>query len=123
MKNSVTKGMGEITIRKGTVWRGAGSTTYRLGIGMLDTSSKGIRCRAARDIPSLEGMIKSLAMGTIVFELVGSRFDKARKDLAEPSRPGHRKSKIDQRSLSRFSTGVPVKAKRARLRRDFTARA
>ncbi len=38
---------------------------------MLDTSSKGIRCRAARDIPSLEGMIKSLAKGTIVFELVG----------------------------------------------------
>ncbi len=70
MKNSVTKGMGEITIRKGTVRRGSGSTTHRLGIGMLDTSSKGIRCRAARDIPSLEGMIKSLAMGTIVFELV-----------------------------------------------------
>ncbi len=70
MKNSVTKGMGEITIRKGTVQRGSGSTTHRLGIGMLDTSSKGIRCRAARDIPSLEGMIKSLAMGTIVFELV-----------------------------------------------------
>ncbi len=71
MKYSVTKGMGEITIRKGTVRRGSGSTTHRLGIGMVDTSSKGIRCRAARDIPRLEGMIKSLAMGTIVFELVG----------------------------------------------------
>jgi len=72
VKNWVTKGMAEVTIRKCTVRRGAGSTTHRLGIGMLDTSSKGIRCRAARDIPSLEGMIKSLAMGTIVFELVSS---------------------------------------------------
>ena len=71
MKNSVTKGMGAMTIRKGTVRRVSGSTTHRLGIGMLDTSSKGIRCRAARDIPRLEGMIKSFAMGTIVFELVG----------------------------------------------------
>ncbi len=71
MKNSVTKGMGKNTIRNGTAYRGAESTTLSLGIGMLDTSSKGIRCRAARDIPSLEGMIKSLAMGTIVFELVG----------------------------------------------------
>ncbi len=71
MKNSVTKGMEEMTIRKGTVRRVSWSTTDRLGIGMLDTSSKGIRCRAARDIPSLEGMIKSFAMGTIVFELVG----------------------------------------------------
>ena len=38
---------------------------------MLDTISKGIRCRATRDIPSSEGMIRSLATGTIVFELVG----------------------------------------------------
>ncbi len=37
---------------------------------MLDTRSKGIRCWAARGIPSLEGMIKSLAKGTVVFELV-----------------------------------------------------
>jgi hypothetical protein len=71
VKNSVTKGIGEITIRKGTFWRGSGSTTHRLGIGMLDTSSKGIRCRAARDIPSLAGIIRSFATGTIVFELVG----------------------------------------------------
>jgi len=28
---------------------------------MLDTSSKGIRCRAARDIPSLAGIIRSFS--------------------------------------------------------------
>ena len=31
--------------------------------------------------------------------------------------PGHRKSKIDHRSRRRFSTGVPVRATRARRRR------
>jgi len=30
VKNSVTKGVGEITIRKGNIRRGAGSTTHRV---------------------------------------------------------------------------------------------
>ena len=34
------------------------------------------------------------------------------KALAEPSSPGFRKSKIDHRSPRRFSTGVPVRARR-----------
>jgi len=42
---------------------------------MLDSSVKGIRWQAAQYIPSAEGMIKSLAKGTIVFELVGCNCD------------------------------------------------
>jgi hypothetical protein len=43
----------------------------RLGIGTIDTTAKGIRCQAAQDITVSGGMVKSLALGTIVFELVG----------------------------------------------------
>jgi hypothetical protein len=43
--------------------------------------------------------------------------------FAVPSSPGFRKSKIDHRSPSRFSTGVPVSATRARASRAFAARA
>jgi hypothetical protein len=38
---------------------------------MVDISSKGIRCRAAHDIPTYEGTIRSHTEGTIVYELVG----------------------------------------------------
>jgi len=41
------------------------------GIGTMDTTAKGVRCQAAQDIPVSGGFIKSLALGTIVFELVG----------------------------------------------------
>ena len=71
MKSSVTKSIGEIAKRKNTDHRRSWSATPRFGIGTLDTSSKGVRCLAARDIPSMDGMIKSLAKGTIVFEVVG----------------------------------------------------
>ncbi len=71
MKQSPTKGMSERMLRDGAFPQRSDTKTQRLGLGMLDTSSKGIRCRAARDIPNLEGMIKSLAKGTIVFEVIG----------------------------------------------------
>ena len=44
------------------------------------------------------------------------------KVLAEPSSPGFKKSKSDQRSLKRFSTGVPVIAIRAAAFSSFTFR-
>ena len=71
MKSLVTKSIAEITKRNEKAHRRSWSATLRFGIGTLDTSSKGVRCRAARDIPSMDGMIKSLAKGTIVFEVVG----------------------------------------------------
>ncbi len=45
--------------------------------------------------------------------LAARRLVKLVNSLLEPSRPGLMKSKIDQRSPSRFSTGVPVSAMRA----------
>jgi hypothetical protein len=39
--------------------------------GMVDVSSKGVRCRAAQDIPAYEGTIWSWTEGTIVYELLG----------------------------------------------------
>ena len=50
------------------------------------------------------------------------RFVKAANSRAEPSRPGFTKSKIDHRSERRFSTGVPVRAMRARPQSFFAAR-
>ncbi len=47
----------------------------------------------------------------------------ARNRSAGPSRPGRVNSMIDHRSLSRFSTGVPVSAIRDRAGRARTARA
>ena len=39
-------------------------------------------------------------------------FENALNFLTDPRSPGFRKSKIDHRSPSRFSTGVPVRARR-----------
>ena len=52
-------------------WPKRPGSERRFGIGTMDTTFKGMRCRAAQDIPVTGGMVKSLALGTIVFELVG----------------------------------------------------
>jgi hypothetical protein len=44
-------------------------------ITRVDITSKGLRCRAAQDIPSYEGTIRSFSEGTIVYELVGCNGD------------------------------------------------
>ena len=54
--------------------------------------------------------------------LAASRLVKRANSLPVPSSPGLMKSKIDQRSPSRFSTGVPVSAMRARASSCLAAR-
>ena len=51
-----------------------------------------------------------------------SRLVNVENALPDPSRPGLRKSKMDQRSPSRFSTGVPLSAMRARASICLAAR-
>src|SRR5436309_14701021 len=53
---------------------------------------------------------------------LASRFVKLENCFGDPSNPGLTKSKIDHRSPSRFSTGVPVSATLAPAFSIFTAR-
>jgi len=53
--------------------------------------------------------------------LAASFFEKVANSFADPSRPGLMKSKIDQRSPSRLSIGVPVRANRTAAFSFFTA--